>query len=93
RSAAQHAVELRFEGAATVEEIEPAVSRLDKQGVQALVVLSTALFSAEAARIAKLAVDRHWPLVGTGTPMHQVRGVGRLRRRCQMDIWARCPLR
>src|SRR5262245_23686783 len=65
RSAAQHTVELRFEGANTVEEIEPAVSRLDKQGVQALIVFSTALFLAEAARIAKLAQANRWPLAGS----------------------------
>ncbi|HKA40810.1 MAG TPA: ABC transporter substrate-binding protein [Burkholderiales bacterium] len=65
RSAAQHKVELRFEGADAVEEIEPAVSRLDKQGVEALIVFSTALFLAEAARIAKLARAKRWPLAGS----------------------------
>ncbi|HKA44828.1 MAG TPA: ABC transporter substrate-binding protein [Burkholderiales bacterium] len=74
RSAAQHKVELRFEGAATVEEIEPAVSRLDKQGVQALVVPPAQLFVAEAARIPKLALARRWPLVGGLTLMRTESG-------------------
>ena len=65
RSAAQHKVEVRFEGAATVEEIEPAVSRLDKQGVQALIIFAVPLFGVEAARIIKLAAARRWPLVGS----------------------------
>ena len=65
RSAAQHKVELRFEGADTVEEIEPALSRLKKQGVEGLVVFQTALFTAEAARIVKFALSHRWPLVGT----------------------------
>jgi ABC-type uncharacterized transport system substrate-binding protein len=63
RSAAQHKVELRFEGAASVEEIEPAVSRLDKQGVQALVVFPLQLFAMEATRVVKLALAHRWPLV------------------------------
>jgi len=74
RSAAQHKVELRFEGADTVEEIEPALSRLDKQGVQALIVISTALFTAEAARIAKVALAHRWPLVGTSVYMRTESG-------------------
>jgi ABC-type uncharacterized transport system substrate-binding protein len=64
RSAAQHKVELRFEGANAVEEIEPAVTRLDKQGVQGLIVFPSALFTAEAARIAKIALAHRWPLAG-----------------------------
>ena len=74
RAAAQHKVELRFEGAATAEEIDLAVSRLDKQGVQALVVFSTALFSAERGRIAKLALTHRWPLVGASTLMRTESG-------------------
>ncbi len=69
RSAAQHNVEVRFEGAATVEEIEPGVSRLAKQGVQALVVFPTQLFAAEADRIVKLSVTHRWPLVGSSILM------------------------
>ena len=65
RSAAQHKVELRFEGAATIEEIEPAVTRLDKQGVQALIVYASQLFLAEAPRISKVALAHRWPLVGS----------------------------
>jgi ABC-type uncharacterized transport system substrate-binding protein len=64
RSAAQHKVELRFEGADTVEEIEPALSRLKKQGAEGLAVFLTALFSAEAPRIVKIALAHRWPLAG-----------------------------
>ncbi|HKA44830.1 MAG TPA: ABC transporter substrate-binding protein [Burkholderiales bacterium] len=74
RSAVQHKVELRFEGADTVEEIEAAVSRLDKQGVQALVVFPTQLFAAERARIAKLALAHRWPLVGSSIQMRTESG-------------------
>ena len=74
RSAAQHKVELRFEGADTVEEIEAAVSRLDKQGMQALVVFPTQLFAAERARIAKLSVAHGWPLVGSTIMMRTESG-------------------
>src|SRR5262245_66287616 len=69
RSAAQHAVELRFEGAATVEEIEPSVARRAKQGVQALIVYPTGLLIAESARIARVALAHRWPLVGSSALM------------------------
>src|SRR5262245_50495199 len=74
RSGAQHKVELRFEGAATVEEIEPALSHLDKQGVEALVVPPVPLFIAEAARIIKLSLIRRWPLIGGLTLMRNESG-------------------
>ena len=69
RFAAQRSIEIWFEGAASAAEIEPAVSRLSKQGAQALVVFPSGLFSAEAARIAKLARDQRWPLVGSHVHM------------------------
>ena len=64
RFAAQRSIELRFEGAATPEEIEPAVSRLANQGAHALVVFPHALFGAEAARVVKAATSRQWPIIG-----------------------------
>jgi putative ABC transport system substrate-binding protein len=63
RSAEQHSAEVRFEEAAKPEEIEPAVSRLAKQRVQALIVLASPLFSAERQRIVKLALAHRWPLM------------------------------
>jgi ABC-type uncharacterized transport system substrate-binding protein len=64
RWAEQHKVELRFEGADTVEEIEPALSRLKKQGAEGLAVFPTAPLSAEAPRIARFALSQRLPLAG-----------------------------
>ena len=55
RSAARHAVEARFADAAKPEEIEPAISRLAKEGAQALIVSPSTWFLAERRRIVKLA--------------------------------------
>jgi putative ABC transport system substrate-binding protein len=74
RSAVQHKVEVRFEGAATIEEIEPALSRLHQQGVQALILLAAPLFAAESARIMKLAASYRWPLVGNHSLIRDERG-------------------
>jgi putative ABC transport system substrate-binding protein len=74
RSAAPRAVEVQFEGAATPEEVVLAVSRLAKQGVQGLVVFPNALFTAEAARIVKLAGAQRWPLVGPHSLMRDEAG-------------------
>jgi putative ABC transport system substrate-binding protein len=67
RAAVQRSIELRFEGVSSSEEIEPAVSRLVHWGAQGLVVFSGVLVIAEAARIAKLALDHRLPLSGPGT--------------------------
>ncbi|MGH8700009.1 MAG: ABC transporter substrate-binding protein, partial [Burkholderiales bacterium] len=63
RSAAQYAVEARFAEAGKAEEIEPAISHLAKEKVQALVLLSGAMFLVERRRIVKLALAQRWPVV------------------------------
>jgi putative ABC transport system substrate-binding protein len=63
RSLARNSVEARFEKAAEPEEIGPAISRLAKQGVQALIVLADPLFATERRRIVKLALAQRWPVV------------------------------
>jgi putative ABC transport system substrate-binding protein len=64
RSAAHHSVDARIEEATQPDDIEPAISGLAKQGVQALVVLATPLLSAERGRIVKLALAHRWPVIG-----------------------------
>ena len=66
RSVAQHAVEARFAEVARPEEIEPALARLAKEGVQALVVVSTTALSVERRRIVNFALAQRWPLVTGG---------------------------
>ena len=63
RSAAQYGVEARFADAGTAEEIEPAVSRLAKQGAQALIPLSGSMFTFERQQIVKLALVQRWPVI------------------------------
>jgi putative ABC transport system substrate-binding protein len=63
RSVVKHAVEARFADAANPEDIEPALSRLAKEGVQALAVLPGPL---DRQRIVKLALAQRWPVVGGG---------------------------
>jgi len=63
RSAAQYSVQARFAEVASPEEIEPAMSRLAKEGAQALVVLAGALLQTERRRIVKLALAQRWPVV------------------------------
>ena len=64
RSAAQYQVEARFAEAGQADEIEPALSRLAKEGVQGLVVLTGQLFSTERPRIVKFALTERWPVIG-----------------------------
>ena len=64
RSAAQYSVEARFAEAGKAEEIEPAMSRLAKEGAQALVVLTGGLFTTERQRIVKFALAQRWPVAG-----------------------------
>jgi len=63
RSVAQHSVEARFAEAASPEEIEPAISRLAKEGAQALVVFASQTFSVERRRIVRLALAYRWPVI------------------------------
>ena len=66
RSAVQYSVEARFAAAAKPEDIEPAMSRLAKEGAQALVVLPGALLGTERRRVVKLAHVQRWPVVAGG---------------------------
>jgi putative ABC transport system substrate-binding protein len=63
RSAAQYQVEARFAEAANPEEIEPAISRLAKEGAQGLIVMISAMLRNERRRIVKLALAHRWPVV------------------------------
>ena len=63
RSAVQHSVEVRFAEVASPEEIEPAVSRLAKEGAQALVVMLSPILRVERRRIASLALGQRWPVI------------------------------
>lgn len=63
RSAAHYAVEASFAEVASPEEIEPAISRLAKEGAQALVVLPGTLLAAQRPRIVRLGLAHGWPIV------------------------------
>jgi len=63
RSIARHSVEARFADAGKPEEIEAAISRLAKEGAQALVVFASQTFQVERRRIVKLALAQNWPVV------------------------------
>jgi len=63
RSVAQHSVEARFAEAASPEEIEAAISRLEKEGAQALVVFPSQTLLVERRRIVKLALAHRWPVI------------------------------
>ena len=63
-AAANYRVEVSFAEAAKAEELESAITRLVKEGVQGLVLLPSAWFGVEAARIVKLALGRRWPVIG-----------------------------
>jgi len=63
RSVARHSVEERFADVARPEDIEPAMARLAKEGVQGLVVTPSAVFTTERRRIVKLALAYRWPTI------------------------------
>jgi len=63
RSAAQYHVDARFAEVVSPEEIEPAMSRLAKEGAQALIVTSGLMVRNERRRIVKLALAQRWPIV------------------------------
>ena len=57
-------MEARFAEVARLEEIEPALSRLAKEGAQALAVMpSPGLFPTERPRIVKFALEKRWPII------------------------------
>jgi len=63
RSVGRQAIEARFEEIAKPEEVEPALSRLAKERVQALVAMPSPMFGAERKRIIALAQTQHWPVI------------------------------
>jgi putative ABC transport system substrate-binding protein len=63
RSAVQYSVETRFAEVASPEEIEPAISRLAKEGAQGIVVAGGLMLRNERRRIVKLALAQRWPVV------------------------------
>ncbi len=67
RAIEYYRVEARFAEAAKAEELEPAILRLAKEGVQGLVVMPSGLFGAEQRRIVKLALAQRWPVVAGGS--------------------------
>jgi putative ABC transport system substrate-binding protein len=63
RSVAQHSVEARFAEVARPEEIEPALTRLAKERVQALVVMPGQVLQVERRHIVKFAQEQRWPVI------------------------------
>jgi len=64
RAIEHYRVEARFAEAAKPEDLDPAMSRLVKEGVQGLVLMPSAgLFNAERRRIVKFALEQRWPVV------------------------------
>jgi ABC-type uncharacterized transport system substrate-binding protein len=63
RSVAQYSVEARYAEVARPEGIEPALSRLAKERVQALVVMPGQAVVIGRRRIVKLAVAQRWPVI------------------------------
>ena len=63
RSIAQYRIDASFAEAARPEDIESALSRLAKEGAQALVVMSSSWFISERRRIVTLALAERWPVV------------------------------
>ena len=63
RSVAQHSVEARHAELARPEEIEPALLRLAKDRVQALIVMPGQAVAAGRQRIVKFGHEQRWPVV------------------------------
>jgi putative ABC transport system substrate-binding protein len=59
----RHRLEVRFAEAPRLDEIEPALSRLAKEGAQALILMPSNWFPAERQRIVKRALAYRWPMV------------------------------
>ena len=68
RSLGHRRIEARFAEATQAADLEPAISRLAREGAQALILMPSGWFIAEARRIADLAQARRWPLI-TGSPV------------------------
>lgn len=63
RSVAQYQVEAHYGEVARPEEIEPALSRLAKQGAQALVLMPGQALEVGLKRIVKFALAHRWPVI------------------------------
>jgi putative ABC transport system substrate-binding protein len=65
RSVARYAIEERAAEVARPEEIEPVLKRLAKEGIQALVVMSSGgpLLTGRK-HIAQFALEQRWPVIG-----------------------------
>ncbi len=71
----QYRVEGRFAEVIKAEEIEPAIARMAKEGVEGLILTpSPGLFNAEQGRILTLALARRWPVIG-GAALAEVGGL------------------
>jgi putative ABC transport system substrate-binding protein len=66
-SIARYPVEARFGEAVRPEEIEPALARLAKDGIQALIVMPGNFVPSERNRVMPVALTQRWPVV-TGHP-------------------------
>jgi putative ABC transport system substrate-binding protein len=65
RSAEQYAVEARFVESARAEDVGAALASLETDGVQGIVVMSSAgAIEAERRRILEFALARRWPSIG-----------------------------
>ena len=62
-SVARFKVEARFAEVNRPEEIDAAIAKMAKDGVQALVVMASSLFVTERRRILALALARRWPTI------------------------------
>jgi len=64
RATERYRVEAQFAEAVKPEDLDPALSRLVKEGVQGLVIMPSAgMFIAERTRIVKFALAQRWPVV------------------------------
>ncbi len=63
RSVAQYKVEASFAEVTSPEDIEPAITRLAKEGAQGLIVSGGPVLRNERLRIVKLALAQRWPVV------------------------------
>jgi putative ABC transport system substrate-binding protein len=64
-SAARYSMEARFAAPSRPEDIEPALARLAKEGVQGLVVMPNTFLSTAQQNIVKFALTQRWPMIGT----------------------------
>ena len=72
RACARYSITPRFAEAGRPEEIEPAITRLAKDGAQALIVLTSTWFSVVRNHIVKLALAQRWPVVAGLTEYAEV---------------------